>query len=146
MTLDFREIYSGFKPSLLMHLNLSDAIKELGVFFTGKGGCPVALYSNTTGEGFTDNIRNTFLQVTEIYLSNILEHGHPSEISVRLLQEEGFLTLQIEDNEKDTDKEPHTDTIPRLLEARELVKMLGGEFSIHRNDGSGTIAEIIVPV
>ncbi len=84
-------------------------------------------------------------------ISNIARHAQAENVCIFLGYEDGFVTLEIEDDGKgmaevDTDPRIRPKHTYGLLGMRERVKLFGGEFVLDSTVGQGTRVKAQIPI
>ena len=80
-------------------------------------------------------------------MTNIGKHAHAKNVAVSVLRDAGRWILRVADDGIGIDPgKPQDPTAHGLLAMRERARALGGELSIRRDAGSGTVVEMRVAV
>ena len=78
-------------------------------------------------------------------LTNVARHARATQVTVRLTQEHGNLSLEVRDNGDGIRDEHLTGRSLGVLGMRERAILLGGEFSIGSTPKNGTTVTIRIP-
>jgi signal transduction histidine kinase len=80
-------------------------------------------------------------------LTNVARHANATELSVRLVKDDGNLTLEVHDNGKGIREEYlSAGSSLGILGMRERALLLGGELNVTGAQGQGTTVRVRVPV
>jgi two-component system sensor histidine kinase UhpB len=91
----------------------------------------------------------TFYRVAQEALSNVVRHSRARCAQVTLKREANWLTLEVQDNGVGFDKSVFAVKLSRgfgLLSMRERVRLVGGEFTLESQPGSGTNLSVRAPL
>jgi signal transduction histidine kinase len=79
-------------------------------------------------------------------LTNVARHASATEVNVRLTQEDGDLTLEVQDNGRGVSEEQlATSRSLGILGMRERALLLGGELTVSGASGEGTTVRVRIP-
>ncbi len=128
---------------------LPEAVDMLLRAFGDETGIAVSLNADPALGRFASPLETGLYRIVQEALSNIRKHAAATAISVRLVQEDGQISLQIEDNGAGFD----LDAVQRRADAgfglrgmNERARLLGGKLQIWSTPGSGAQIEVVVPV
>jgi signal transduction histidine kinase len=142
----FRLVHD-LRPAQLDDLGLASTLKYL----IERENCPPGLHVTLTVKGQErrlDPIHETVLfRVAQEALTNISRHSQVNNADMRLLYEEGQVTLWIEDhgigfNPSDNFSPPRGWGLAGM---QERIDSVDGELNILSSPGKGTIIEVIIP-
>ena len=86
-------------------------------------------------------------RVLQETLTNVARHAAASAVEVRLVKEDGDLTLEVRDNGKGFPaEEPSSTKSLGILGMQERALLLGGELNISTVPGEGTTVQVRIPV
>jgi signal transduction histidine kinase len=142
-----RRIASELRPSVLDDLGLAPAIEWQAQQFQARTGiicnCECSL----------ENIELSTEQSTAVFrifqeaLTNVLRHARATRVDIKIKVEDGFLILSVSDNGKGiSESEKSEQQSLGLLGMRERAHLIGGEVSITRAEGQGTVVTLRVPI
>ena len=142
---DLRNYIFGLRPGLLADRQLRQALDDLIADFSERSGV-------TTVADIDDGLAAELaprsadlVQVTREALSNVGRHAQAATCRVSLFREEAQGVLQIEDDGQGFDAEA-PQSGQGMLNLRERVKAMGGQFKIETVVGEGTTVRIALPL
>jgi two-component system, NarL family, sensor histidine kinase UhpB len=141
-----RRISTELRPGILDDLGLMDAVEWVAEDFQARRGTEVQL----TLPGFAlpiDRERATALfRILQEALTNVAQHANATQVSVRLAEEAGILTLEIHDNGQGITAEQlsASDSLG-ILGMRERCLLLGGELIVSGVPAFGTTVTVRMP-
>jgi signal transduction histidine kinase len=94
-----------------------------------------------------DRERATALfRILQESLNNVAQHANATEVSIRLAEEGGILTLEIHDNGQGITAEQHSaiDSLG-ILGMRERSVLLGGQLLVSGDRGLGSTVTVRIP-
>jgi len=103
------------------------------------------------GQRLPEEMRLAFYRIHQELMNNVLRHAQASEVTVQLLVEEEWVTLEVIDNGVGFDLPADWREIARgghlgLIGIRERVELIGGELYIDSAPGRGTYVSVVAPV
>ncbi|HBB86540.1 MAG TPA: hypothetical protein DC047_02865 [Blastocatellia bacterium] len=144
-----RRIASELRPSVLDDLGLAPAIEWQAQQFQARTGIICDCDCNSGLE----NIQLSAEQSTAVFrifqeaLTNVLRHARATRVDVQLQTNDGILVLSVKDNGKGiSDNGKSEQQSLGLLGMRERAHLIGGEVSIARAEGHGTVVTLRVPI
>jgi len=141
-----RRISTELRPAILDAVGLVAAVEwAAGEFATRTGTkCQLDLPQDDI---VTDEERATALfRIFQETLTNVARHAKATEVSVRLAEEDGHLTLEVHDNGGGVSEEQlSAGSSLGILGMRERARLLGGELTIAGALGAGTTARVRIP-
>lgn len=146
-----REITNQLRPVLLDQLGLVEALRELvGQWQQLDLSTKFVFNSNSTKARLSDLIEISVYRIVQESLTNACKHAHASTIKVELNIEgnnaKGLLKLKVVDDGKGFDKKEVHFSGMGLINMRERVEALGGEFRIMANTGQGVSTLVAIPL
>jgi signal transduction histidine kinase len=142
---DLRNYIFGLRPGLLADRQLRQALDDLISDFSEKSGV-------TTVPDIDDGLASELaprsadlVQLTREALSNVGRHAQAATCRVSLFREGGDGVLQIEDDGQGFDSEA-PQSGQGMLNLRERVRAMGGQFQIQSVKGEGTTVRISLPL
>ena len=141
-----RDMSEELRPSGLDHLGLPDTMRlELRQFAARhRIDCRMDAARNTS--------RLAPARATSIYrifqeaLTNIAKHARARNVAVRLLERDGELTLEIQDDGRGVAGISPRSTARGLLGMKERARDLGGSLEVSSPHEGGTLLRLVVPV
>jgi signal transduction histidine kinase len=144
-----RRIASELRPSVLDDLGLAPAIEWQAQQFQARTG----IICNCDCDSALENIPLSEQQSTAVFrifqeaLTNVLRHARATQVAIKLKADDGFFVLSVNDNGRGiSDSEKSEQQSLGLLGMRERAHLIGGEVSIKRAEGRGTVVTLRVPV
>lgn len=141
-----RNISSELRPLALEELGLKEAIEWETVQVEKRSGLRFKL--ETGGEFRLTNEQSTAVfRIFQEALTNIQRHASASLVTIRLFAEAGILILEVTDDGRGITEEQirHARALG-ILGMKERAMFLGGQLHVARNNGSGTIVDLRVPL
>jgi len=93
----------------------------------------------------TDQRRHLLLIVKELLL-NVTKHAQASKAGLRMVQENGSLSMTVSDDGRGFDVEARMGAGTGTTSLRERVKALGGTVDVRSRRGEGTSVEVTLPL
>jgi signal transduction histidine kinase len=144
-----RRIASELRPSVLDDLGLAPAIEWQAQQFQTRTG----IMCDCDCDADLENIQLSPEQSTAVFrifqeaLTNVLRHARATRVDIKLKADDGFFVLSVKDNGRGiSDSEKSEQQSLGLLGMRERAHLIGGEVSITRAEGRGTVVTLRVPV
>ena len=150
MLANIHRLIADLRPSLLDDIGLVAAIEWYGEQRLKPHGISFRLLEHTLPERLPSPVETVLFRIVQEGLTNIVRHARASSVTVRLLQEQDEVMLEIRDDGVGFD--------PQLLEApeangrglglrgmRERAMILGGSLEIESAVGKGTTVRIRFP-
>ncbi len=148
-----RTISTNLRPSALDHFGLVTAIKLLCSEFKKLHKIDFKFETNITSfQHYDPNIEIALYRIAQEALSNCAKHAKAKIIFMNMNEEETKLHLLIKDDGSGFDPADHTnrfDSIRKhlgLTNMRERTELLGGNFKLESQRGSGTTIDVIFPL
>lgn len=143
-----QRITSELRPSILDNLGLAAAIRfEAGCFQSRTEiHCVVELPNETTDLGLDPDRITGLFRILQELLTNVARHAAATRVTIRLVQDDGWIALDVADDGRGITPDQLDD--PRsmgLLGMRERVAQMGGEILFTARPGAGTQVRVRVP-
>jgi len=144
---DIRHLSHDLHPASLEHLGLADALASYITDFQNNEGLPTSFTCRLPSEGISFEISVCVYRVAVEALRNAAKHARANSVTVRLTEDQDFVTLEVNDEGKGFDVE----TAKRgsglgLLSAEERVNLLQGTFEVKSIPGVGTKVTVRIPL
>jgi len=142
-----RRIAAELRPVVLDDLGLAAAIEWQVEEFQRRSG--ITFEVRLPPEDFPlDAARATSIfRIFQEVLRNVVQHAKATQVQVRLMNPAGAIVLEVRDNGKGIrDEQISNSHSLGLLGMRERIKMLGGQFAIHGQEGKGTTVVVQIPL
>ena len=141
-----RRISSELRPGVLDDLGLLAAIEWQAEEFQRRSGIPCEVRSALGDLQLDRDLATTVFRIFQEALTNVVRHASATRVDVTLGLERGKLRLAISD-----DGVGIPEIAPRLgslglLGMSERARRLGGDCTIQRREGRGTVVSLIVPL
>lgn len=123
--------------------DLASTVEE----FSAGAGIAIDRDFQATAEGLREDRAGALLQIVRESLSNIRKHAAASRVAVRLSDDRGMLTLEVQDDGSGFDAAialPETHRGLRNMKLR--TQRLGGVFDVETSPGAGTLLRVRMPV
>ncbi|MER3409736.1 MAG: histidine kinase [Thermoleophilia bacterium] len=142
-----RETIMDLHPTVLEHGGLEVALPAVGRRAAQQGGFAVRFDLRYRGRHPQERV---LLQAARELLANAVRHSAASEVVVGLRELNGDLVLTVADNGVGFSLDSLTDKAARghvgLVSQRIRIEGIGGRLEIRSSPGSGTLAEVRIPL
>ncbi len=144
---EVRRISRNLRPSELDDLGLAPALRSLCSEFGERTGMAVNLSFNRLPRAIPDDIELNLYRIIQEALGNIEKHSSATEVSLRLARQASKLCAAIADNGCGFDPQAPRPRRAKpggmgLVDMRERAALLGGQWQLKSQPGTGT--EILV--
>jgi signal transduction histidine kinase len=144
-----RDLSQLLHPSVLEDLGLSAALRSFLNGFGRRTGTTVAFRDDGTSKRLTSEAELTVYRIVQEAMTNIARHASAKRVEIRLAEEDGVLSVVVEDDGVGFDahdaERPGRQGGLGLLGMRERVSQLGGTIRIDSAFGRGTRLEVSIP-
>lgn len=143
-----RNISLMLRPALLDDLGLAAALQWQVEELSHRSGIKASFSFNDSGEEFSDRVKTCIYRIAQEALNNCEKYAQAMHVGVRLIRDEGSLTLTVEDDGVGFDLQGHSMPIrgTGILGIRERVFQLGGTLTLDTGTGQGTRLTVVIPV
>lgn len=142
-----RKLITELRPEVLDNLGLIPAFEWLLQEFTEKTGIKCKIEKNIDEVNADKQIEIALFRIFQEALTNIVKHAQPSEVNVNFNRVNSKLILEIADNGTGMDLSKTGDKKTfGLIGMRERAIILGGNFNILSEKGSGTKLTVEIPL
>jgi PAS domain S-box-containing protein len=144
-----RSTAAALRPAILDDLGLVPALESLVTTVQHRTGvrCTIDVAPELSSTTLSSEVSTTLFRIGQELLTNVMRHAAASQVSMRLHQDGGNVTLAVIDNGKGIPTERMTTARSFGLRGmQERVSLMGGHFSIVGTPGGGTTACASVPV
>ena len=143
-----RRIVEDLRPSSLSHLGLTASLEILAREFEARADLSVTTDLETVDLGGAAQL--TVYRLVQESLTNIGKYAQATQINISLLNMEGYVTVEVEDNGKGFDANAISQGSHGIAGMRHRVEAAGGRLSITSSDQHGakitaTIPKIVRP-
>jgi signal transduction histidine kinase len=141
-----RRISTELRPGILDDLGLAAAVEWVTEEFQARTGTKVQLTLPGVDLVIDREHATALFRILQEILTNVARHANATQVSVRLVQEEGSLILEVHDNGKGVSKEDlSAGRSLGILGMRERALLLGGELAISGAPALGTTVTVRIP-
>lgn len=146
LSTDIHGLSRRLHPSTLEDLGLLAATEAECRAFFERGGAPVDFAAEGPVDSLPAHVQLAFYRMVQEALRNIDRHSGADEVRIRLGWRESEVTLEVHDNGRGFDRSsPGWCPGVGLASMEERARLLGGEFQIQSNPGSGTTIRVALP-
>ncbi len=140
-----RRIATGLRPSALDHLGVGAAIEEYAASFRDRTGlgCKVDVMLGSHEPNANQGI--ALFRIAQEGLTNVARHAHARHVQVQLSVQDHAYHLTITDDGVGMGSGTPKAALG-LRGMRERVLALGGQFSVERGKGGGTVLDAWIPI
>jgi len=127
---------------------LVDYIGQFAVEFLRMAGirCNADLPMKVPQKNVSTEVRHNLFLVVKEALNNIVSHSGAKEASLRIVIDDPWLRLTIEDNGRGFNGAPDNGSADGLRNMRQRVEEIGGRFDLESNLASGTRITVAAPL
>lgn len=142
-----RRIASDLRPLMLDDLGLGAAVDWLLQGFAKRTGVAVSVRVEDAVAEIGEPAASAVFRIIQESVTNIARHAGAAHVDVRVVQDDGFVSLRVQDDGRGIDA---ADQEKRgsfgLRGIRERARLLGGSASIERGPEGGTIVTARIPL
>ncbi len=141
-----RRVIEDLRPSVLDNIGVAAALRWQCAEYTKRTGVPCRVELHDEDLVLPPAYSIAFYRVVQEALTNIGKYANAKNVAVSLSRDDGHWILRIADDGIGIDlAKPQNPTGHGILAMRERARALGGEFSVQRHPGGGTVVEVRVP-
>jgi len=141
-----RRISAELRPGMLDDLGLAATVEWAAEEFATRTGTKCHLDLAAEQIAIDSETATAVFRIFQETLTNVARHANASEVSVRLAQEDGDLTLEVHDNGRGIGQDELAKASSLgILGMRERALLLGGTLTITGEPGKGTTVRIQIP-
>jgi signal transduction histidine kinase len=142
-----QEIAANLRPEMLDKLGLSAALRYESRRFQERTGVSCETRLPETELNLPAEVSTTLFRILQECLTNIARHARATKVEVELKQEEGWVTLRVEDNGRGiTEAEIANAQSLGLLGMKERTALLAGEIAFYGGAEGGTVVNVGIPL
>lgn len=143
--MELNKIISELRPGLLDDLGLAAAIEWQAEDFQRRTGIRCGVNIQLNKIDLEQKICSAMFRIFQELLLNVEQHAGAKRVHVVLRERGGYVLLKIMDDGRGiTEKEVNSPFSMGLIEIKEWVEILNGDFKIKGDAGRGTKAEVII--
>ena len=146
---DVRKISQQLRPALLDSVGLDAALKQLSRELSERSSLNISVVSTISKEileALDDDKEITLFRIAQESLTNVMRHAGATEASVILSLHKDKIQLSVEDDGKGFDSKAKFKGHLGLVAMRERLELVGGEFNIESEAGTGTVIYARIPL
>lgn len=132
------------RPSMLDDLGLLPALRWQAREVSKRTSMDVSVAADLSSDDLPDEYKTCVYRVVQEALHNCSRHSQATTVRIRVQQESGRLSLNIQDDGQGFD--PKQSKGLGLLGIEERVARLGGKCEVHSSPGAGTVLAVELPV
>lgn len=147
-----RMFIKQLRPTYLEKLGLIPTLRELINQITENADNPISIEFETEGTPFRINgdVELSLYRIAQSATGNIIKHSGADKATLRLIFNEAYIELSIEDNGRGFDVPDDVSLLKKanfgLMGMQERADLVGAEFSVQTAPGGGTKISIKVPI
>ncbi|GKS66141.1 hypothetical protein YTPLAS72_34450 [Nitrospira sp.] len=145
---DVRRMAYQFHPSILDDLGLPAALKQLADDWSVRTGTKVVIVQEEIVNPLPRTIASCLYRVVQESLANVMKHAQAARVELELTCGDQEITLSIHDTGVGFSLETIHSRHPGLglVNMRERVRSVGGQFDIQSEPGRGTHITVQIPL
>jgi len=145
---EIRRISHHLRPSILDDLGLIPAVRHLGNRFLERTGTRVELECVGFSQTLSSELETTLYRIIQEALNNVEKHAQATDVRIRFLQKNAFLTVEIADDGKGFDVVSirQNGLGMGLRNMRERAAMISGRMTLNSAKDKGTEISIEIPL
>ena len=141
-----RELSQLLRPTILDDFGLDAGLRWLTEGFNQRTGIEVEYASNFNGR-LSDDKETHLFRIAQEALTNVARHSGAKHVKVSLQAKNGSVKLAVADNGRGIPaSSPVADRGMGMIGMRARARDVGGELSLHSQNGQGLVIEVEVPV
>lgn len=142
---EVRQISHNLRPTSLDDLGLKTALQALTDSFTERTQIQVR-FNFTLKTEIPDEIEITLYRLTQEALTNIEKHAQAKMVTLQVFQEHKKVIFSCLDNGKGFSQSPEITPGIGLINMRERIELISGDFYIESRKGVGTTIHAVIPL
>ncbi|MBI3902046.1 MAG: PAS domain S-box protein [Nitrosomonadales bacterium] len=139
-------VVSQLRPNLLDDLGFAAAVEDYVKKFQQHMEVECKLTMPEEDVGLDKNQSVTVFRILQESLNNVARHAHASQVSILFTQQDGSLSMLVEDNGSGFDADMQKEQSFGLLGIKERALMIGGKASVDSTPGMGTRLSVSIPI
>jgi len=140
-------IASELRPGILDDLGVVDSVEWVAEDFQTRTGTKVQLALPEVDLAIDRERSTALFRILQEALTNVARHANATQVRIRLAEEDGILTLEIQDNGRGiTAEQLSAINSLGILGMRERSRLLGGELVVSGVPALGTTVTVRIPV
>ncbi len=149
---DVREAILGLRTGLAPNRTLPETLRTYLERWQDQSGVNATLIVESSDDilrGLQPMAELQLLRIVQEALANVRKHARATQVTIRMMRQNGSLHVRIEDNGVGFDPTAlERANYPRfgLATMRERAEAVGGFLTIHSRPGQGTTIEAVIPI
>ncbi len=144
---DLRDLSHSLHPSVLDHLGLTVALRQLCKEFQSRHSLPTHFSARSVPADIPPPISLALYRIVQEALQNVAKHAGPASVNVALIGGNARLELSIRDTGAGFDlKARKNGTSLGLISMAERAEFAGGAFKVRSQPNNGTRIHVSVPL
>ncbi len=149
---DVREAILGLRTGLAPNRTLPETLRTYLERWQDQSGVAATLIVESSDDilrGLQPMAELQLLRIVQEALANVRKHARATQVTIRMMRQNGSLHVRIEDNGVGFDPTAlERANYPRfgLATMRERAEAVGGFLTIHSRPGQGTTIEAVIPI
>jgi len=143
---DLRTISAGLRLPEIEQSSITETIQRATYDFESKTGSPVVITLGPLPAEAPLPVKITLFRIIKEALANSYRHADSSGQTVHVYEVAGNLHTEITDSGRGFDPTAVPGGHLGLVAMRERVELLGGQFEVHSQPGSGTAVRAVLPL
>ncbi len=139
-----RGLAKGLHPIDLGRHGLAPAMRELAANTEQLFGVPCRLTCNETVSTKDVSVAMNLYRIAQEAITNAIRHGKTNNIKIRLISEDGWLTMTVENDGLDFAAEPSRGEGMGLKIMRHRAEVVNGSLDIRKGAEGGTIVTFVL--
>lgn len=136
-------------PQLLADFGFVEALQDLVHTIQISGDIKIDFNKTWRKRKKSKSLETALFRVSQEALANVMKHANASQVKIDLRETDDAIRMSISDNGDGFDFQSVTNRRKRgfgLINMKERIEMLGGEFTIKSAPESGTIIDLSIPL
>jgi len=142
---ELRRLIADLRPAALDDLGLAAALESLLDRVERMSGLKTRIQIDVGSERLPAGIEDAAYRIVQEALTNVTKHAGASEVSVTVRTEHDALSIAVTDDGVGLDPSAKTEGFG-LIGMRERVALAGGELTLTRGEGAGTVVAARLPI
>jgi signal transduction histidine kinase len=142
-----RRISTGLRPGILDDLGLAATVEWAAEEFQARTGIVCQVGAAGTNPAIDPERATALYRIFQEALTNIARHAGATQVTIGLVQNDSYLSLEVRDNGRGIAAEQLSASGSLgILGMRERAMLLGGEFTIAGDPLRGTTLRVRIPI
>ncbi len=136
-----RDVIAELRPHVLDDYGLMAALRWYGEVFSKRTGMSIDIQGEEPKSRLPQDVESSLFRIIQEAITNVIKHANASRIVINMEEADGNIRITIDDDGKGfntTATEPSTRSGWGIVNMRERVQALGGQFLIDSGPDKGT--------